>query len=290
MAAPPLDLAGTTVAAAGLAAGTLAALAALARALRRLARGRPRLARGVAAAAVLAAGAVELGRPFAGPLGADLLGGELPTAAWSSGVAAAGALVAAVLLAAAAAGRLSRLHRAAVALALAAGVAGWASLRAELGAPREPVARAATFEAACRSCHSVSGIRRHVDGLPLAAVEADLGRLERLRGRMPPLGGDAGERRALAAWLAALDGRDDVAAPPAPDRVARGRAVARRCDVCHDTIPLAPRVAGWTEGQAYDALGRLDRLDPAMPPFHGTEAERRDLAAWLAALGAGGTR
>ncbi len=74
---------------------------------------------------------------------------------------------------------------------------------------------------------------------------------------------------------------------PNPLAIVRGEAVLRsRCWHCHETIPLAQRVAGWTPEYAYDALGHLPDLRPAMPPFRGTDQERADLAIYLAHLGA----
>ncbi|BDG04075.1 hypothetical protein AMOR_30710 [Anaeromyxobacter oryzae] len=74
-----------------------------------------------------------------------------------------------------------------------------------------------------------------------------------------------------------------------PALVARGREVlARRCWGCHREVPLAPRVRGWDVRRAYDAIGRLPELYRAMPPFPGTDEERRALAAYLAELGEAG--
>ncbi len=80
-------------------------------------------------------------------------------------------------------------------------------------------------------------------------------------------------------------------APPplreTPEALALGeRVLASRCLHCHSAIPLAPRVAGWSPERAYEALGRLPQLYPAMPPFHGSDDERRALALYLARLGA----
>jgi mono/diheme cytochrome c family protein len=147
------------------------------------------------------------------------------------------------------------------------------------------------FRLACRACHTVSGyraIRTYVDGRPLAAVAGALPRLDRLRGRMPPFPGNADEQRDLALYLAGLDGAIEAAPAPGEGLVARGRAVLdERCLICHAGIPLRPRVAGWTEDRAYEVLGRLPDLNPAMPDFEGTDDERRALAAYLAALAAG---
>jgi mono/diheme cytochrome c family protein/cytochrome bd-type quinol oxidase subunit 1 len=147
------------------------------------------------------------------------------------------------------------------------------------------------FRIACRSCHTVSGyraIRGFVDGKRVAAINAALGRLERLRGRMPPFPGNTEEQQHLAIYLAGLDGAIEPAAPAGEGLVARGRVVLdERCVICHADLPLRPRVAGWSEERAYETLGNLSALNPAMPDFEGTDEERRALAVYLAALGAG---
>ncbi len=66
------------------------------------------------------------------------------------------------------------------------------------------------FRLECAACHTVGGfrsIRQAVQGWEPDALDRQLGRLDRLRGSMPPFAGTAGERRALARWLAALPAR-----------------------------------------------------------------------------------
>jgi mono/diheme cytochrome c family protein len=73
-----------------------------------------------------------------------------------------------------------------------------------------------------------------------------------------------------------------------PAALALGERVFRdKCLHCHSDIPIAARLAGWTPERAYDAIGKLPELYPAMPEFFGTDDERRALAAYLAAVGAG---
>jgi mono/diheme cytochrome c family protein len=70
---------------------------------------------------------------------------------------------------------------------------------------------------------------------------------------------------------------------------ARGEQVfAAWCLHCHADVPLARRVAGWSPERAYAVIGRLPEVSPAMPPFRGTDEERRALAVYVASLGAGG--
>jgi len=73
-----------------------------------------------------------------------------------------------------------------------------------------------------------------------------------------------------------------------PEAVARGRAFVRgHCLHCHEMIALPQRVAGWSPRRAYDAIGRLPEVNAAMPRFPGTEDDRRAVAVYLSALGAG---
>lgn len=148
---------------------------------------------------------------------------------------------------------------------------------------------ALVFRAACTPCHSLGELRGALAGLPPAAIAAWLPRLDRLRGRMPPFPGNAEDAAALVQFLAGLDGRLDEQLPPPPrPLVAAGRRVMEyRCLGCHRDVPLRKRVAGWTEPFAFEAIGRLPKLNPGMPAFAGSVEERRALAAWLTALGAG---
>jgi mono/diheme cytochrome c family protein len=77
-----------------------------------------------------------------------------------------------------------------------------------------------------------------------------------------------------------------------PEAVAAGQAVfAFRCTPCHRDVPLQRRLAGWSPERAYETIGRLPAVTRAnMPPFQGTEEERRALAVFLAALGGGRAR
>ena len=99
----------------------------------------------------------------------------------------------------------------------------------------------------------------------------------------------------LGAGLAWDAGLFAPAPPPlvdSPEAVAAGlRVFTYRCTGCHRDVPLARRVAGWSADRAYQTIGQLPKVPRAnMPPFPGTEEERRNLALFIAALGAGRVR
>ena len=94
-----------------------------------------------------------------------------------------------------------------------------------------------------------------------------------------------------AAWDAGLFEPPPPPLVDSPAAVEAGRAVfAYRCVSCHRDVPLRKRLAGWSPERAYQTIGRLPAVPRAnMPPFPGTEEDRRVLAVFLAALGAGRT-
>jgi mono/diheme cytochrome c family protein len=105
---------------------------------------------------------------------------------------------------------------------------------------------------------------------------------------MPPFAGTAAEKRGLAIHLARLGG--DARAGVEATAAGRGaEAFDRHCAACHgpDTAwPMTDRLRGRAAGDFYELIGRLPQVREEMPPFAGTEEERRALAQYLAGLAA----
>jgi len=157
------------------------------------------------------------------------------------------------------------------------------------------------FRLACSACHTVDGylgMRRLVRGVSVAGASGTIARLATWRHRrMPPFAGSEAERRALAEYLATLGGAspDDLRAAAAGETLG-ARLFDENCSVCHGADTEHPfRVKGRSAGELYDLIGRLPSVNDAMPPFEGTDAERRALAGHLttidlAPVGQGGAR
>lgn len=169
----------------------------------------------------------------------------------------------------------------------------------------EAAAGKEVFRLLCFECHTVDaylGIRRLVRGRSSGALEGVLARLAVPHGngtwseprvqlvtwrnrRMPPFVGTDDERRALAVYLAKLGGGTIDPRTPA---VSGAAVFDASCAMCHGPDgewPIAPRVTGKSEEQLYALLGQLPQRNDMMPPFEGSDAERRALAQWLAAQG-----
>ena len=142
-----------------------------------------------------------------------------------------------------------------------------------------------TFRVLCSNCHTVDGylaIRPLVRKKSSAALVSTLDRLDTWRDRrMPPFIGTDEEKYALSVYLAKLGGGTITPRAPALD----GAAIFEsRCGACHGADSewqIAPRVIGKAEQELYDVLGRLPQLNDMMPPFEGTDDERRALAKYL---------
>jgi mono/diheme cytochrome c family protein len=171
-------------------------------------------------------------------------------------------------------------------------------VRGKDGAPLQGAERGAeVFRVACRGCHSLEGyrpIRRRVDHKPVAAIATMVGRLDKLRGRMPPFPGTDAEAHDLALYLGGLDGELEPQDASPGGALAGGKALLQdKCLACHDlddpkgTNPLRPKVKGWSATVAYEKLGRLSQLNAGMMGMDVTdEGQRKALAGYLATLAA----
>jgi len=195
--------------------------------------------------------------------------------------------------------------------------AGWTrlpddfELTKEMSIEDEARAGEEVFMLLCRSCHTVDGylaVRPLVEGKSAATLEGVIDRLAlpktpdgrtatwsekdmqlaSWRGRrMPPFVGTEAEEHALAVYLATLGG-GDVSRPADWSHEHPGAHVFEdHCAACHGPDadwPIETRVAGKSEDELYDMIGRLDEINDMMPPFDASDQDRRDLAGYLAGM------
>jgi mono/diheme cytochrome c family protein len=188
--------------------------------------------------------------------------------------------------------------------------ASWSRLPADL-ATRPPTARAMAegqevFRLLCTSCHTIDGylaVRPLVRNASPVTLDAMLARLAapaegsawtdlrpglrtwRSR-RMPPLVGTPEERRSLAMYLSWLGGTSEEALGQFRQEGDPGaRLFLEHCSMCHGAESDLPFDAkGRSADQLYEMLGRLTAISESMPPFEGSDVDRRALAAHLSTL------
>ena len=155
----------------------------------------------------------------------------------------------------------------------------WVDARDQLSEGRQ------IFAIQCGACHSVDRYRAmapRVNGWSAEFATDVLQHLPKLRGTMPPFAGNEHDRAAVGAYLASLS--------PALDEQALNnaelghRVFQQRCSMCHTVGgKFRPLTLAGTDADSLDGLlQQLDSLSSDMPAFHGSERERKALAAFLA--------
>ena len=174
----------------------------------------------------------------------------------------------------------------------------WAQTK-EITSNNELKAGEELFRLQCYACHSL-GLKNNVNS---KIALRDLPQLSRimggLRGITPYMLGFTGtetEKNALAKWLYSIthEGLPEPGPPsaPAPGTVVpavQGETVFKNfCADCHEISEgdSIMRRLGETKGveEITELLGKLDQLSEDMPPFEGTEAEKKALADYLDGL------
>jgi mono/diheme cytochrome c family protein len=185
-----------------------------------------------------------------------------------------------------------------------------------------PVAERASLEAKagqevfrleCVACHTERahlGVLRLVRGKSVAAITAILDATAKpvtadgqpaswsdpgvrvatwLGRRMPPFAGTEAEKRALAIHLARLGGDESAGLEAAAAGGGGADVFEQHCAACHgpdSPWPITDRLRGHAAGDFYEMIGRLPQVREEMPPFAGSEDERRALAQYLGGLAA----
>jgi len=144
------------------------------------------------------------------------------------------------------------------------------------------------FLQTCRSCHTLDGyhgLRDLTAGLDEAHLANIIPRLQHFLEKMPPFPGNEADAVSLAAFLAAQAGPDPLRVQAGWSDVQKAeRVFARRCGGCHTLHgprPLAGSFEGLTGTDANDLLTSLGDFTEEMPPFTGSDEERRFLTLFM---------
>ncbi|MDD2499763.1 MAG: c-type cytochrome [Geobacter sp.] len=133
------------------------------------------------------------------------------------------------------------------------------------------------YEENCAACHSADSIKPKMKGWDLAKVRASLDKLPALNPAMPDYAGPAADKEAMAGYLFGLN--NPGAAAPAKDQGAT--LYEDNCAACHSMDQIKPKITGWSREKIRTALDKLSALNPAMPDYTGTPAEKDAMADYI---------
>lgn len=134
------------------------------------------------------------------------------------------------------------------------------------------------YEENCAACHSAESIKPKMKGWDLAKVRASLDKLSVLNPAMPDYNGPPADKDAMAGYLFGLN--NPGAAAPAKDQGAV--LYEENCAACHSMEQIRPKLKGWPRQKIRSSLDKLSALNPAMPDYTGTAAEKDALADYMA--------
>ncbi len=156
-------------------------------------------------------------------------------------------------------------------------------------APRGPSARPGKGRRRDHRCPGRGGEAGHRGRAARLLVRPGVRVATWLGRRMPPFAGTGAEKRALAVHLARLGGDERAGLEATAAAGAGADAFEQHCSACHgpeSPWPVADRLRGRSAADFYEMIGRLPQVREEMPPFSGTEDERRALAQYLGGLAA----
>lgn len=135
----------------------------------------------------------------------------------------------------------------------------------------------ALFDDNCAACHGADLIKSRLTGWTREKVRAALDRLPALNPAMPDYTAPATDKDALAGYLFGLNATQTAA--PSKDQGAT--LFSDNCMACHGFDQIKPRITGWGKAKIRSALDKLSALNPAMPDYDGTSADKDALAEYL---------
>jgi mono/diheme cytochrome c family protein len=138
----------------------------------------------------------------------------------------------------------------------------------------------------CYACHTQGGFNNDIivrtSTMSYGAMRKYLATLHEKRYFMPPFAGAEDELRALAAYLTAGLHNKPLAEDAALPAGGGGQALfADNCASCHGMGVLKPLMAGWNRQKIRSSLDKLSALNPGMPDYEGSPAEKELMTDYL---------
>ena len=140
----------------------------------------------------------------------------------------------------------------------------------------------------CFACHTVGGFNNDIisrtKNMSYTAMNKYLATIHEKRYFMPPFVGNESELKALAAYLVAGLNKKTLTEEVAS---AGDRGISLfndNCAPCHDSAALKPMLAGWSKEKIRTGMDKLSALNPAMPDYDASAADKDAVSAYLHSL------
>jgi mono/diheme cytochrome c family protein len=133
------------------------------------------------------------------------------------------------------------------------------------------------YEDNCAACHSADSIKPKMKGWDLAKIRASLDKLSALNPAMPDYNAPSADKDVMAGYLFGLN--NPGAATSAKEQGAT--LFDDNCAACHSMDQIKPKMNGWSREKIRASLDKLSALNPAMPDYTGTPAEKDAMTEYM---------
>jgi mono/diheme cytochrome c family protein len=134
------------------------------------------------------------------------------------------------------------------------------------------------FDDNCAPCHTAEVLKPKMAGWSKEKIRASLDKLPALNPAMPDYSAPVADKDAMTGYLHSLNNMGSAAAPP---KEQGATLFDDNCASCHGFDVLKPKVSGWSKAKIRTALDKLSALNPGMPDFTGSSAEKDSLADYM---------
>jgi mono/diheme cytochrome c family protein len=133
------------------------------------------------------------------------------------------------------------------------------------------------FDDNCAACHAADSLKPKMTDWTLEKVRGSLDQLPALNAAMPDYTAPAADKDAMAGYLFSLNHPGTAAVKD------QGATLYEdNCAACHSFDQIKPKMSGWSREKMRTVLDKLSALNPAMPDYNGSTAEKDALADYMA--------
>jgi mono/diheme cytochrome c family protein len=134
------------------------------------------------------------------------------------------------------------------------------------------------FEENCAACHGADSLKPKMASWSKEKVRASLDKLPALNPAMPDYTAPAADKDAMAGYMYGLNNPGAVALAKEQGET----LYEENCAACHSLDQIKPKMTGWSRDKVRASLDKLSALNPAMPDYTGTPAEKDAMADYMA--------
>lgn len=133
------------------------------------------------------------------------------------------------------------------------------------------------YEENCAACHAADQLQPKMVGWSQEKIRTALDKLAALNPAMPDYDAPPADKDAMAGYLFGLNNPEAAA----PAKIQGGTLYDENCAVCHGIDQIAPNLKTWSRQKVRSSLDNLSAINPAMPDYTGTAAEKEALTDYM---------